>query len=264
MPRRIANTATDKQAGLPTNLRFRYRDGAGVLSGKNEMDNVLLDEFSATGELEGWVLDEPPEPVGIGIYRQIPGNPKMTKQGSVELGAAWDGKDPHIDGDSPPDVTRQSTIAPYAQPPRLELVASAGGVGYPAGWWAHAHAWGIGKIKKGLVTNCCLPFAAYCDNGQGFRLTINEEAPEGVTFMVLGMAGPFATEAAALNTTVMFEQERLPTNPRLPSIKDLMGRYRTNRRLSFTVNETYLGEKKKPKHKKKKKPGQNKKKKRGR
>lgn len=262
MPRRYTGSGPAMAGGGSENLRIKF-NGEAVLVGKNEADNPILDQFTQTGELEGWVLDHPPEQTAIGVYAEGPGI-TMSRQAIIDLSTDpyHDQKDPLIQDHSPPDQTTQAAIAPYLLPPLLELVPSAGGVGYPQGWWAFVYAFGIGKKGKkgkgGLRTNCGPVFALFLNNGEGARIPLDGiTVPEGVTFISIGMMGPFASENLALNTNVIYEQKVESTYPRVPATTDLVGGFKTGRRLSFVINETFLGTSgRKPKHKKKKHPGQ--------
>jgi hypothetical protein len=245
-------------------MRIQF-DEDGVLSGKNEADNPMLNQFTATGELEAWPnIDEPPEEVGFGIYGRGPGFPRMTKQAEMDFEDPYfEQRDPLIEANSPPSASQAAPIAPFRFPPVLELVDS-GFRGFAEGWYAFNHAWGI---KGGLITNCSPITAGFLNQNQGAEVPMPDELPEGSTFVAVGMAGPFSTEAAALAANFTWEQRREDTNPRIPPTITLKGPLKTDKKLQFNKNETFVGErsggKRKPRGKKRKRPGRRQKKREG-
>lgn len=263
MPRRSVPTGVDKQAGIQDNLRIRFRDGTGVLASKNEADNLRFDEFTSTGGLEGWTLDNPPEEYAFGVYIKGPNSIRETKQAEITFeNPVWDQKDLLVDGAPPPNAAHRVSVAPFALPPVLELVA-AEQVGFTAGWWAVTDAFGVGKPGKNLLTQCAPLAAIELGQNQGIQVPMRDSIPEGCTYISLGINGPFLNEIAALNTTVIWRQVDIPTYPRWPVVYPLRGPLIARKRLSFDVNTTAGGGgERKTKRKHKRPAGSRKKKKR--
>lgn len=254
MPRRTADTGPDKEAGIQDGIRIRYRDGAALLASKNEADNARFDEFDSKGNLEGWVLDNPPEEYGFGVYVQGPGFPTPTRQGTITFeDPSYDQRGPLVDGDPPPDQAHRAQVGTFALPPVVELVAT-GFLGFAAGWWAVTDAFGIGPVGGGKITPVAPLVALEVSQGQKIRVPMRDSVPEGVTYITIGANGPFPNEAAALNTATIYRQLDVPTHPRWPAVLDLE-KFFNKQLLSFDKNTTVAGRGKKAKKKKKKPPG---------
>lgn len=239
-PRRTAISGPDMAAGIPNNIRLTY-EGIAKLTGKNEMDNPIFNEFTPGGKLKGWTIDHPPEETGFGIYITGPGHLTSTRQGKLSFGSAfYEQKEPMVDGPTAPDVTHVASVPPFSLPPQLELVEVAN-VGFAAGWWAVTFAYGIGEEGSGGTTQCAPIAPIELGQGQILRIPLGGTAPEGVTWVEIGMAGPFTTELAALDAREVFRQVTIPTSPRLPAYKDLLGPYVHEKTMSFTQNTAKVG-----------------------
>lgn len=239
MPRRRAQKAVDKAAGVSENMRFRDRDGVGLLTSKNEMDNPLLKEFSPTGILEAWTLDRPAEEVGWSVYGGLydASGKSPTKQASYASAIPFhDQNKPIVVGDPPPDPAHSSAVGAFAHPPIVELVATAV-TGYAEGWWALGFCF---QTASGMLTELGPIAVFFLASGEGVQFNMPADVPAGITGLVAGMLGPFPTQEGALAVQYLYAQNVWSTYPRLPGIGKLVGSYATWWPLSFYINSTYL------------------------
>lgn len=243
MPRRITQSPEDKARSLSEFLRHRG-DGKTVLTSKNEADNPAFDRFDTDGKLEGVVLDGPFEESGFKAYGKGPGSPTYESLQAVvpRTEPYWEQRAPFVTGDTLPDANKPSQLAPYALPPRLELISDAN-VGFAGGWRSITWAYGYEVDGVLFVTNCAPLFTLNIANGTGLRITPPGGVPENVPLIVFGITDAFATQNEAANATEVWVQKTVSTRPRVPSTVDMWGPEQRTKTIPFldSQNETYLG-----------------------
>lgn len=203
----------------------------------------------AQGDPEGWELVTPPNPDARNVYAGTsPAN--ATRQNSAPLGlerSSYLVNHPLVDGDPFPRQGERTAPLPRPRAPIVKKV-KVNKAGYPVATDANPHwiAFSWGKKRKGShhVDHTPLgpPISFTGANGQSYRVTLPDNAPEGADTIGIWMA--LGQDSTATRPGEFFLQRDLGKNYGSP-FYDLNGPYR------FELdepeeNETMLPEAKRP------------------
>lgn len=239
MPKIGAFTGADLASGDSQYVMFRG-DGSAVLASRNLMPNPDFSEFGPQGEPEGWTLDCADRPDGWEVYIrrltridaqgrhvQLP-ETNFAKQNIATLPlsrASYTQAEPLMPGAPPPEPNRQARIPAPSDAPRVEVVRRQGIEGFAAGDYLVGVAWIVdGKPKTSMRITTSSPMKRITlAQGQGIRVYLPEEAPEGL----VGAAIVLSARNGGQNTATI--QDRVDLRRQYPESVVLTGPYRRGR-----------------------------------
>ncbi len=208
MSRLLAVTADELLSGTRANTMAAYYGsddevpGVVTLGSINGMPNPDLVDVNERGRVRGWKTKAPPSPDSWNVYMRrltsinasgnhvvISGGAPMLRQNESLLPSTdhtYQQDHPLLTNKSLPDISRDepTDLAPPLEAPRVEVITTAGNVGYPAGslWCSYVGIVGDNPMGTPRITNCAPAVqVSGIAQGQVLLFYLPDEAPDSWT-----------------------------------------------------------------------------------